>query len=105
RQNVKPLFVLDASVGAGWLFKDQADEYCDNVLSALRGGSCVAPALWKLETANNLSTAEREGKISRMDSEQAVAAIQDLPIAVPAEEGEHYLAAVRDLGRDYGLSA
>ncbi len=102
---MKPLFVLDASVSAGWLFKDQADEYSDSVLNVLRGGACIAPALWKLEMANILLTAERKGKISRMDSEQAVAALQDLPIAVPSEESERYLAAVRDLGRDYDLSA
>lgn len=102
---MKRLFVLDASVSAGWIFKDQADEYGDGVLSALRSGSCIAPALWKLETANILLTAERKGKISRMDSEHAVAALQDLPIEVASEEGERYLGAVRDLGRNYRLSA
>ena len=102
---MKPLFVLDASVSAGWIFQDQADAYCDGVLGALRTGSCIAPALWKLEMANMLLTAERKGKISRMDSERSVSALKDLPIAIDAEGGERYLDAVRDLGRDYGLSA
>ena len=55
--------------------------------------------------ANKLLTAERKGKISRMDSERSVSALKDLPIAIDAEGGERYLDAVRDLGRDYGLSA
>ena len=102
---MKRLFVLDATVSAGWIFRDQADAYGDSVLSALRSGSCIAPALWKLETANILLTAERKGKISRMDSEHAVAALQDLPIEVASEDGERYLGAARDLGRNYPLSA
>jgi predicted nucleic acid-binding protein len=102
---VKPLFVLDASVSAGWIFQDQADTYCDGILDALRAGACIAPALWKLEMANILLTAERKGKISRMDSERTVSALKDLPIKVYEQEGERYLDAVRDLGRDYGLSA
>jgi predicted nucleic acid-binding protein len=102
---MKRLFVLDASVSAGWIFRDQADEQCAYALSVLREGSCVAPSLWKLEMASILLTAERKGKFSRMDTERAVRALADLPIEVLPAEGGSYLGAVLDLGRDYGLSA
>ncbi len=38
---MKPLFVLDASVSAGWIFKDQASDYSRRVLASLADCACL----------------------------------------------------------------
>lgn len=102
---MKPSFVLDASVSAGWIFKDQSSDYCTGVLKALASSSCVAPSLWRLEMATILLTAERKGKFSRLDSERAVHALSSLPIETIGDEDSPYFGSVRDLGREFSLSA
>lgn len=102
---MRPRFVLDASVNAGWIFADQADGYCGTVLASLAEGGCLAPALWALEMANVLLTAERRGKFSREDGERSVGALLRLPIEMVESEGRRCLESIRDLGRDFSLSA
>lgn len=90
-------FVLDCSVTMGWCFEDEADRYCDGVLAALSRGTAVVPALWPLEVANVLSVNERRGRLTTQDSQQFLAHLAGLPIAVDASvpEASELLALAR----------
>lgn len=102
---MKPAFVLDASVSAGWIFSDQSDEYTARTLQALQAASCLVPDLWYLEMANVLLTAERKGKFARSDTSLAIEALSRLPIETKGSETASVLAGILDLGRDFGLSS
>ena len=41
--------VVDASVALAWCFPDEASEYAEGVLVALKGQAIVVPAVWALE--------------------------------------------------------
>jgi predicted nucleic acid-binding protein len=59
------VFVVDASVALAWCFDDQASGTADEVLGRLEHEEAIAPAIWPLEVANGLRTAERRGRLDR----------------------------------------
>jgi predicted nucleic acid-binding protein len=56
------VFVVDASVALAWCFADETSDYADRILGRLEQDDAVAPAIWPLELANGLRTAERRGR-------------------------------------------
>ena len=66
-------FVLDASVALAWVLDVPIPVYALEVrrdmLSGKRG---LVPALWHLEIANGLATAERRRDLSAVDAEDAL---------------------------------
>ncbi len=61
------MFVIDASVTLAWCFGDQASEAVDEALDRLGREDVIAPAIWPLEVANGLRTAERRGRLALAD--------------------------------------
>ena len=55
--------VVDASVALAWCFPDEASEYADGVLVALKGQAIVVPAVWGLEIANAMLASERRKRL------------------------------------------
>ena len=50
--------MLDASIALAWCFEDETTAETDGILDRLEGDFAVVPAIWSLEVANALLTAE-----------------------------------------------
>jgi predicted nucleic acid-binding protein len=72
--------VVDASVALAWCFPDEASEYADRVLVALKGQTLVVLAVWGLEIANALLTGERRKRLKRSEILRFVALLEGLSI-------------------------
>lgn len=99
------MFVLDASVALAWCFEDEATPYADGLLARLELEEAAAPAIWPLEVANGIRSAERRGRID----EREIPALTQLLLALPIRIEEIPLSAalkeVLPLARALGLSA
>jgi len=70
-------FVLDASVALAWVVDNPIAPYALEVRRALANGKRgLVPALWHLEIANALATAERRRDLLGADLDGALATIQ-----------------------------
>ncbi len=74
------LFVVDCSVGIGWLFDEQADDYSEAALQALTSSFAVAPRWWNIEILNVLLALERRERLAAGKAVEALRLLQRLPI-------------------------
>lgn len=87
-------FVLDASVALGWILDNPIPPYAGKVRHQLVSGARAAvPALWHLEVANGLVTAERRRILSVHDVDVALLLIDQL--AAQAFETESDVVPLR----------
>jgi predicted nucleic acid-binding protein len=98
-------FVLDSSVTLTWCFEDEATPYADQVLDLLGSDSALTPAIWPLEIANALRTAERRGRLHPADSVHFTELLRALPVSVESMPLERALGAVLDVARAYELTS
>jgi len=70
-------FVLDCSVSISWIFSDEHSEYAEAVLSLLEYQQAIVPSIWLLEIANVLLVGERRGRITQVQTSQALFWISD----------------------------
>lgn len=98
-------FVLDASVTLAWCFSDESSEMADRVLDRLEGEEAIAPAIWPLEVANGLRTAERRGRLDLADMAQVRELLTALPVEVVGVPLDAALGEVAELARQLDLSA
>jgi len=97
--------VVDASVALAWCFPDEASEYADGVLVALKGQAIVVPAAWGLEIANAMLAGERRKRLKQPEILRFVALLEGLSIVHDGQRVSESLSNVLPLARDYGLSA
>jgi len=97
--------VVDASVALAWCFPDEASEYADAVLVALKGQAIVVPAVWGLEIANAMLTGERRKRLRQPEILRFVALLEGLPILKDGQAVSESVSNVLPLARHYGLSA
>ena len=88
-----------------WLFKDEADSYSESVLSSLRSQGALVPAIWALEVANVLLTAERRQRVSEAQRVQFTALLVSLPISVVNRTAEQILGATLALAHEHKLTS
>lgn len=70
-------FVLDASVALAWVLDSPIAAYALEVRRALASGKRgLVPALWHLEIANGLASAERRRDLAGADVDDALATIE-----------------------------
>jgi predicted nucleic acid-binding protein len=74
------LFVVDCSVGIGWLFDEQGDDYTEAALQALAVSFAIAPRWWGIEVLNVLLALERRGRLVPGKAVEALRHLQHLPI-------------------------
>jgi predicted nucleic acid-binding protein len=98
-------FVIDNSVVMSWCFRDQANSYSDSVLESLAAAVAYVPAVWPLEVANVLLTAERKKLIHQADSVRFISLLSQLPIVVEYESPEKAMKDLLGLARAHGLSS
>jgi predicted nucleic acid-binding protein len=97
--------VVDASVALAWCFPDEASDYADRALVALKGQTLVVPAVWGLEITNALLVGERHKRLKRPDIMRFVALLDGLSILQDCQSARESVSNVLPLARDYGLSA
>jgi predicted nucleic acid-binding protein len=98
--------VVDASIALSWCFEDEASALSDAVLQELEQTAALAPAIWPLEVANGLRSAERRGRIDEQSIPAATQLLMSLPIEVEEAVGlEPALGRVLSLARSLGLNA
>ena len=97
--------VVDASVALAWCFPDEASEYADGVLIALKGQTIVVPAVWSLEIANALLVGERRKRLRQPEILRFVALLEGLLVLQDDQTVSESVSKVLPLARDYGLSA
>jgi len=98
-------FVLDASVTLAWCFVEESSELADRVLGQLEGEDALAPAIWPLEVANGLRTAERRGRLDLADLAQVRQLLTTLPVEVEAVSLGAALGELTELARQLDLTA
>ena len=98
-------FVVDASVALAWCFEDEATPYAESVLDRLQQTEAVVPAIWPLEVANVLLTAERRQRLSEAQTVRLAQLLRGLPITIDTEGLTQALGSTLSHGREYGLSA
>ena len=97
--------VVDASVALAWCFPDEASEYADGVLVALKGQAIVVPAVWGLEIANAMLAGERRKRLKQPEILRFVALLEGLSIVQDGQRVCESVSNVLSLARDHGLSA
>jgi predicted nucleic acid-binding protein len=99
------VFVVDASVALAWCFDDEASGTADEVLDRLEHDEAIAPAIWPLEVANGLRTAERRGRLDLADVARVRDLLQSLPIEVEVVDLRLALGEVTEIARSLELTA
>jgi len=95
--------VLDSSAALAWILPGEETAATDQLLLDVGLHGAVVPALWPIETANVLWTAERRGRITLAERTQALTILGELPIDVDERTATlafgaiSGLAAARDL--------
>lgn len=96
--------VVDASVILAWLFEDEASDYAERTLEALREDEGVAPSLWALEVANSLLMAERRGRSTAQGTERSIELVSALPITIHDIMTQNVFGPVLALAREEQLT-
>lgn len=99
------MFVIDASVALAWCFADETSEVADLVLDRLTGEEAVAPAIWALEVANGMRTAERRGRLDAAELPRIRELLGGLPVRIEVVELEQALGEVLEIARSLDLTA
>ena len=98
-----PAFVVDASVSAAWFLPDESTPFTAAALQATATAEVWVPALWLLEMANLLQSAQRRRRISADKRAELAAAAAGLRLQVCREPVA--LPALNALAAEYRLSA
>jgi predicted nucleic acid-binding protein len=98
-------FVADSSVGVAWAVASQAGHATDALLDKIAKGTPVfVPALWPFEVANCLLVLQRRRRCLPEDRDQALAALDRLPLSVDEEGFRLAFGKVSQLATEHGLS-
>jgi len=98
-------FVLDASVAVAWCFDDESTAFTEGILDLLSaGGEAVAPAIWPVEVANALLTAERRKRASVAQVTALLGRIAQLPVMVEAADTGRAFSQVLSVARQLHLT-
>jgi predicted nucleic acid-binding protein len=95
---------MDASVTLSWCFEDEATPYSESVLDRLKETEAVVPAIWPLEVANALVTAERRQRLAEAQTTRLVQLLGALPISIDTDGLRQALGSILSLGREHDLS-
>ena len=77
--------VVDASVAACWMFKNEATPDTDALFVRVRDAGGVVPALWIWDVANLLAIGIRRRRLTAAEATAHLADLAQLPIVTDAE--------------------
>jgi predicted nucleic acid-binding protein len=101
---IRPSFVIDASVVLAWHNPEEENSYADEILSCLEEEIAITPQLCCLEINNVMRTFEKRGSITSLETERALASINDLPIKRDNVPISFEIPFVLSLARKYDLT-
>jgi predicted nucleic acid-binding protein len=99
------VFVVDASVALAWCFADEASPAADAALGRLEREDAIAPAIWPLEVANGLRTAERRGRLDLVEVPRIRELLLSLPVQVEPVALTEALGEITVVARRLELTA
>ena len=97
--------VIDASLALAWCFPDEASDYADGVVVALKGRTAIVPAVWSVEITNALLVGERRKRIQQPEVQRFIELLRGLSIFEDGQLFADTLSNVLPLARQYDLSA
>ena len=96
---------MDASVGFAWVYEDQATSETDHLLHELAAGAvAVVPAMWFLEVANVLLTAQRRNRLTQAQRKTALEKLGAMQFIVDDDAARSAFGKTSDLAEKYGLT-
>jgi predicted nucleic acid-binding protein len=98
-------FVIDNSVVMSWCFKDENNQYADDVLDRFSDSTAFVPSIWPLEVVNVLLVAERNKRLREADSVRFITLLSQLPITVEYEQTGRIMKDLLALARANNLSS
>ncbi len=98
----KLLLVIDCSAAIPWFLDDEANAWSEGLLDALPHYSLHVPALWHLEFANVLLTAQRRKRIAAKDAAGLLVRASRLPLATDGRVVP--LVEIADLANSHGIT-
>ena len=97
---------MDASVAVAWCFEDEATPETEGILDLLaKGTTVVVPAVWPLEVANAMLSAERRKRINVAQATAFLRHIAGFPISVDPIPLGGAFDQVLSVGRQHQLTA
>jgi len=98
-------FVIDSSVGIGWIHPSQANEMTSRLLEKAKSGAAIyVPALWHLEIANTLLVFVRRKLIAEAQRGVGLTLFSQLRIIIDDETNRLAFSAISELAAKYSLS-
>lgn len=98
------MLVVDASVALAWCLPDERSDIADGVLDLVVLEGAMVPAIWPVEVANAIWSAERRGRLTSADAARLRAFLSVLPIEVIGDGTAGALGAGIAMARAHGLS-
>jgi predicted nucleic acid-binding protein len=99
-------FIIDSSIGIGWVHPNQANELTKDLLQKAKNGAAVyVPALWHLEIANTLLVFVRRKLITDTQRAVGLTLLSQLRIIVDEETNRLAFSVISELASKYTLSA
>ena len=77
--------VLDSSAALAWIYDDEATDEIRRVFEAVAEQGAFVPSLWRLEIANSLTVAVRNGRVDHEFRRGALADLRDLDVIVDSQ--------------------
>lgn len=100
--SARPPLVIDCSAAIPWFLDDEANAWSESLLDALPRHSLHVPALWHLEFANVLLTAQRRKRINARDAKGLLARASRLPLVTDSRVVP--LVEIADLADSHGVT-
>jgi len=98
----RPPLVIDCSAAIPWFLDDEANAWSESLLDALPRYSLHVPALWHLEFANVLLTAQRRKRVATKDARGLLARASRLPLVTDGRVVP--LVEIADLAESHGIT-
>jgi predicted nucleic acid-binding protein len=98
-------FIIDASVTLAWCFVDEVTPSTTLLLERLQHDVAWVPAIWSLEVANSLLSAERRKRLAYADITHFLELLQELPIRIDSETANKSFHEILSLAHMEGLTA
>lgn len=100
---VPAAWAMDASTTMPWFFPDEATPFTESLLDALGSQTIWVPALWILECANVLQSAQKRKRIDAVRRVAIAAELAELPVRVDHESPD--VITIDRLAATHSLSA
>lgn len=98
-------FVLDCSVAISWCLVDENNAYANAVWTLLLENDAVVPSIWWLEIVNVLLVAERRGRMTQDNADEALARLRALTLIIDTNTTQESIDSTLELARRYNLAA